>query len=317
MTVELTDDEIADLRRECYNAAVTHVYRVHDDLMIIRVRPDDGVPEFQAGQYTLLGLGYWESRVPGTQAEHLSEDDVRKMVKRAYSISFPILDDSGSLLRQPECGFLEFYVVLIRESAETPPALTPRLFNLKPQDRLFVGTKIAGHYTLSSVADGQDVVFLATGTGEAPHNAMIADLLARGHSGRIASAVCVRQRIDLAYHAAHVALEQRFPNYRYLPLTTREPINLDRHHSGYVGKQYIQSLIETGRLESELGHPLVPDRTHVFLCGSPAMIGIPHVDENGKHIYPRPTGVVELLERRGFHVDVHGHAGTIHFEKYW
>jgi len=310
-------DEIADLRRSHYNAAVTHVRRVHDDLMILRVRPDEGVPEFQAGQYTLLGLGYWESRVPGTQAEHLSEIDVRKVTKRAYSISFPILDDSGRLLRQADCAFLEFYVVLVREAPVTPPALTPRLFNLQQEDRLFVGTKIAGHYTLSSVAAGQDVVFLATGTGEAPHNAMIADLLARGHSGRIISAVCVRQRIDLAYNAAHVALEQRYPNYRYLPLTTREPVNLDRNHSGYVGKQYIQSLIETGRLESELGHPLIPDRTHIFLCGSPAMIGIPHVDENGKHIYPQQTGVVEILERRGFHVDVHGHTGSIHFEKYW
>lgn len=317
MSPGLTDQEIAELRVQHYNSAVTHMRKVHDELMILRVRPDDGVPEYQAGQYTLLGLGNWESRVTGTQAEHLTDDEVRKIAKRAYSMSFPIFDESGRLLRQSECDFLEFYVVLVRESPVAPPALTPRLFGLNQKDRLFVGTKMAGHYTLCSVADGQDVVFLATGTGEAPHNAMIADLLVRGHSGRIISAVCVRQHIDLAYHAAHVALEQRYPNYRYLPLTTREPINLDHRHPDYVGKQYIQSLIETGRLESELGHPLDPDRTHVFLCGNPEMIGIPHAGEEGRHIYPRPTGVVELLEQRGFCADVHGHTGNIHFEKYW
>lgn len=313
----MTAEEIADLRRQHYNAAVTHVRRAHDDLMIVRVRPDDGVPEYQPGQYTLLGLGFWEPRVPHTQAERLTDDDLRKMAKRAYSISFPVLDDAGRLLRQAECDFLEFYVVLVRESPAAPPALTPRLFHLALHDRLFVGTKIAGHYTLASVSPEDDVVFLATGTGEAPHNAMIAHLLARGHSGRIVSAVCVRRLIDLGYRNAHVALERRFPNYRYLPLTTREPVNLDRSLSGYVGKQYIQNLVETGRLEAALGRPLIPNRTHVFLCGSPAMIGIPHVDENGRHVYQQSDGVVELLERRGFQIDVHGHAGTVHFEKYW
>lgn len=317
MAAQLTEREVADLRREHYNASVTHVRRVHDELMVFRVRPDDGVPVYQAGQFTLLGLGYWEQRVPDTQAEHLSDDEVRKTAKRAYSISFPIVDDAGAVLRHADCDFLEFYVALVRESPGTPPALTPRLFGLQQNDRLFVGTKITGHYTLSSVADGQDVIFLATGTGEAPHNAMIAELLARGHSGRIISAICVRQRIDLAYYAVHVALEQRFPNYRYLPLTTREPINLDGSHTGYVGKQYIQNLIETGRLEAELGHAFRPRGTHFYLCGSPAMIGVPHADEGGQHLYPKPTGVVELLEQRGFHADLHGHTGNIHFEKYW
>jgi len=322
MTPLLTDEEVADLRRANYNSSVTQVRRVHDELMVFRARPDGGVPPYQAGQFTLVGLGYWEPRVPDTQAEFLTDDEVRKIANRAYSISFPIVNDAGAhaakhVLHRAECDFLEFYVALVRESAGTPPALTPRLFGLNPGDRLFVGTKISGHYTLSGVADGQDVIFLATGTGEAPHNAMIAELLTRGRSGRIISAVCVRQRVDLAYHTVHLALEQQFPNYRYLPLTTREPINLDRNHAGYVGKQYIQDLLTTGRLEAELGHAFRRNGTHFFLCGSPAMIGVPHADEEGRRIYPRPTGVVELLEQRGFHANLHGHSGNIHFEKYW
>jgi ferredoxin--NADP+ reductase len=62
---------------------------------------------------------------------------------------------------------------------------------------------------------------------------------------------------------------------------------------------------------------LDPARAHVYLCGNPAMIGIPHTEEDGSHSYPQPTGVVEILERRGFHTDERGRRGNIHFEKYW
>jgi ferredoxin--NADP+ reductase len=317
MSAPLSNDEISGLRRKYYNASVIAVRHVHDELMVIRVRPDGGIPEYQAGQYTTLGLGFWEPRAPDTQHEPLSDADLRKVVKRAYSISFPILDNALRLLRRTDCDFLEFYVVLVRESPGTPPALTPRLFCLAAGDRLFVGPKITGHYTLSPVVQRQDVVFLATGTGEAPHNAMIAELLDRGHTGKILSAVCVRRRIDLGYLATHLALEKQFSDYRYLTLTTREPINTDRTRPDYVGKQYLQNLIESGRLEAELGHPLDPARAHIFLCGNPAMMGIPHTEEDGSHSYPQPTGVVEILERRGFHTDERGRRGNIHFEKYW
>jgi ferredoxin--NADP+ reductase len=182
---------------------------------------------------------------------------------------------------------------------------------------LFVGPKITGHYTLAGVHDDQDVLFFSTGTGEAPHNAMVAELLTRGHRGRIVNAVCVRQHSDLAYAETHRTLERMFSTYRYLPLTTREPENIDRSHPNFVGKQYLQTLIESGRLDAELGHSLSPSRTHVFLCGNPAMIGIPHVNDDGSHSYPQPTGVVELLERRGFTADARGQAGNVHFEKYW
>lgn len=317
MPTTLPADEIAALRQKHYNASVVGLRRVHDELMVLRVRPDSGVPEYRAGQYTTLGLGFWEPRAPETQAEDLTDAELRKVVKRAYSMSFPVLDGSHRLVRHSDCDFLEFYVVLVRESPGSPPALTPRLFHLAPGDRLFVGPKTTGHYTLAHVAGGEDVIFLSTGTGEAPHNAMVAELLERQHAGHIVNAVCVRLRSDLAYLEVHREVERQAAHYRYLALTTREPENIDRSRPDYIGKQYIQSLIESGRLEATLGRPLDPKRTHVFLCGNPAMIGIPHVEEDGSRTYPHPTGVIELLERRNFRADERGEAGNIHFEKYW
>ena len=180
-----------------------------------------------------------------------------------------------------------------------------------------MGRKITGHYNLANVSEGQDVVFLATGTGEAPHNAMISELLARKHTGRIVHAVCVRMLSDLGYRQTHQELARRYPQVRYLELTTREPFNLDRNASNYIGKQYIQDLITSGKLEQELGRSLDPQRTHVYLCGNPSMIGIPSNDDDGRRIYPQPAGVIELLEKRGFQADERGLTGSIHFEKYW
>ena len=70
--------------------------------------------------------------------------------------------------------------------------MTPRLFMLREGDRLFLSEKIAGVYTLDPVQPDDTVIFLATGTGEAPHNYMLWELLRRGHPGRILSACCVR-----------------------------------------------------------------------------------------------------------------------------
>jgi ferredoxin--NADP+ reductase len=157
------------------------------------------------------------------------------------------------------------------------------------------------------------VLFLSTGTGEAPHNYMLWDLLRRGHRGRILSACCVRYRRDLGYLATHEELTRRYPHYAYLPLTTREADTVGH-------KVYIQDLIASGQLEERLGRPLDPERTHVFLCGNPKMIGVPDKDrETGKLLYPQPPGVIELLQQRGFHPDQPALKvkGNIHYEEYW
>src|SRR5262249_20613162 len=154
--------------------------------------------------------------------ESLKPGEETKVVRRAYSIGHPMVDDQGNLFAGP-VNWLEFYIVLVRESDKAQaPALTPRLFMLKEGDRLLMGEKITGHFTLDPVKEGDTVLFLSTGTGEAPHNYMFWELLRRGHTGRILAACCVRYKRDLAYVAIHEDLMRRNPNYTYLSLTTRE-----------------------------------------------------------------------------------------------
>lgn len=314
---ELIGDQAVELRRQYYNARVVDLDRIHDDLMILRVEPDAGPLSFTAGQYAVLGLGYWEPRVPNTQPEELENDQLHKLAKRAYSVGCQLLDEAGQLRQVTDRPFLEFYIALVRQASARAPALTPRLFALSLGDRLFLSRHVHGHYTLERVAPENDVLFIATGTGEAPHNAMLAELLTRGHQGRIGSLTCVRYRRDLAYLQKQRELERRYPNYRYLALTTRESENIDSAAPGYVGKRYIQDYFASGDLVRDMGWVPEPGNTHVFLCGNPDMIGVPHRTHVPEKRYPQPTGMVELLEKQGFQVDQPHEPGNIHFERYW
>lgn len=306
-------EEYGELRKKHYNATVASLRLIHDELMVLRIRPDFAIPDHRPGQYSTLGLGQWEPRAEGCQVETPKAGDGAKLIRRAYSLSCSVLDDTGNLLDRDRHDWLEFYIVLVRQAEKNPPALTPRLFCLKEGDRLFLGEKIAGHYTLEPVKPTDNVVFLATGTGEAPHNYMLWELLRRGHEGRVLSACCVRYRQDLGYLPIHDELMRRHPNYVYLPLTTREKANAGQ-------KVYIQDLLASGQLEERLGATLDPAHTHVYLCGNPNMIGVPTTDRaTGAVTYPQPPGVVELLSKRGFTMDqpAQKRKGTIHFEEYW
>ena len=277
----MTAEQIAEWRRHSYNATAVRIIKPHSDLMVMRIRPDYALPAHKPGQYSTLGLGYWEPRHEGCQPETILARDLPKVVKRAYSISCSVLDDGGALLDRTNADWLEFYIVLVRDSnKEKPPALTPRLFTLGEGGRLFLGEKITGHFTLDPVQPGDTVLFLSTGTGEAPHNYMLWELLRRGHRGRMLAACCVRYKRDLGYLAVQEELVRRYPNYSYLPLTTREADTVGH-------KVYVQDLITSGQLEERLGQALDPARTHVYLCGNPAMIGLPEKDRTtGEMVYP-------------------------------
>ncbi len=298
---------IDELRAEHYNATITHFEPTHSDLWVLRVKPDHGDVSHLPGQYASLGLGYWEERIDGAEDPELDEK-WDKLVRRSYSISSHMFDDHGYLTGDLDSDELEFYIVLVPPTPDNVPGLTPRLACKRPGDRIYLGPKVAGRYTLGPVTDpGATLLFFSTGTGEAPHNAMVVELLRKGHHGPIISAVSVRKWADLGYIEQHRTLESRYPNYRYLPMPTRE---------SDVPKRYLQDLIRDGVLSDEYGVTFDPTTTHMFLCGNPAMIGLPE-EIDGVVKYPETTGVIELLVEKGFSVDHRKTRGNIHFEEYW
>ena len=294
---------VEELRDEHYNATITHFEPAHSDLWVLRVKPDHGSTDYTPGQYATLGLGFWEERVDDAIDPNL-DNRWFKLIRRSYSISSRILDGHGYLVDEGGLDELEFYIVLVPPTDDNVPELTPRLALKRPGDRIYLGPKVAGRYTLDAVTNPAGTVMLfSTGTGEAPHNAMVTELLRKGHHGPVVAAVSVRNSVDLGYLETHRELERRYHNYHYLPMPTREPD---------LPKRYIQDLIRDGDL-TRLGISLDPATTRVYLCGNPAMIGIP--DDDGS--FPEVTGVVQLLVERGFSIDRRGQPGTIHYEEYW
>lgn len=298
---------IEELREEHYNATITHFEATHSDLWVLRVKPDQGDTSYLPGQYASLGLGYWEERIDDAPD---SEADKRwdKLIRRSYSISSRMFDDYGYLTDENGLDELEFYIVLVPPTPDNTPALTPRLALKHEGDRIYLGPKVAGRYTLKSVINPRaEIVFFSTGTGEAPHNGMVVELLRKGHTGPIVSAVTVRQSADLGYLDKHRELESRYANYHYVPMPTREP---------GVPKRYLQDLIRDDDFSQKLGVELSAETSHVFLCGNPAMIGLPE-GEQGELVFPEVTGVAELLVEQGFTLDRRNSPGNIHYEEYW
>lgn len=307
------EEIVAQIRMARYNATVTALRFVHQNLLVARVRPDRGPVSFEPGQYVVLGLGIWEpddeSATPGDAAA-----PNETLIKRPYSIACRILDERGRLVRPTDEEELEFYITRVPAHLPGRPALTPRLFRLKEGGRLHVGERAHGRYSLANVQAHHDVLLFATGVGEAPHTAMLAELLARRHVGRIVCATCARWQRDLAYLMVHRELERRYANYRYVALTTREPENVDASHPAYAGKQYLQTWARSGGIEAALGHPLAPDRTQAFLCGNAGMIGAaPRAPANAT---PASDGMIAALLQLGFQLDRPGQPGNLYVEEY-
>jgi len=264
-----------------YNATVIGREQIHPELIIVRVRPDADLFDFKPGQFAVLGLLGSAPRIPEATAEEpASEPD--KMIRRAYSIA------SSSIERR----YVEFYLTLI-----TSGQLTPRLFALKHGDRVFLGPKATGVFTLDRVAPDKSVVLIATGTGLAPYVSMLRTMLMTETQRKFVVLHGARYSWDLGYRGELESLARLRPNFTYIPSITRG--EQDPHFHGRVGR--IQNLLEQGALEKDSGVTLDPEHTDVFLCGNPEMIKI----------------VTEMLNAKGFKRGDAKSPGNIHVEEYW
>jgi ferredoxin--NADP+ reductase len=264
-----------------YNATLIGREDLHAHLRIFRVRPDSDLFDFEAGQYSVLGLLGDEPRIPEADPEN-PPPPAGTMIRRAYSIA------SSSLER----GYVEFFVNLV-----TSGSLTPRLFALPRGGRIWLGPKATGMFTLDRVSPERAVVLVATGTGLAPYVSMLRTILVRETARRFVVLHGARYSWDLGYRGELESLSRLRPNLTYIPSITRP--ERDPHFAGAVGR--VQALLEQGIVEKETGVPLDPARTEVFLCGNPDMI----------------REAKAMLVGRGFIPDKGREAGTLHIEEYW
>lgn len=282
-----------------YNARIVEKQMLHDTLGIFRIAYEEAqVPDFKPGQFTNLALlpPPTPQAVAGAQdaaTENKTEDEgVRRrkrrgprLVRRAYSICSP----------PREKRWMEFYIVAVDEGA-----LTPRVFDLPVGGRLFMDTKIKGHFTLDGVPPGKDLVTVSTGTGIAPFLSMYHQYREDDRWARFVFIHGVRLAKDLGYRNELEALARQDPRVHYLPVVSREPKdNWDGLHGRVTG------IFHDGLYERLIGSPLDPAQCHVFLCGNPAMIDQLEAEltaEGG------PGFVTKTPRQKD---------GNLHFERYW
>jgi ferredoxin--NADP+ reductase len=188
-------------------------------------------PNFLAGQFIQVGL----------------EDENGKMIPRAYSI--------GSAPGAP----LELYIVLVEGGA-----LTPRIFGLKPGDKVNMAKKFAGHFHLDKVGPAENLWLAGTGTGLAPYISMLRHPQIWENYQRIAVYHGVRQGAHLAYKEELEALVAKYPGrFFYLPAVSREEVPGTLH--GRITTTWEEAV-------ERVGAPIDPETTRFMLCGSRAML---------------------------------------------
>lgn len=266
-----------------FNAIVHKKIEVAPGLIILQVRPDGWeLPEFEPGQYGVLGLPGSAARVELSDPEE-SAPDPEKLIKRAYSIA------SSS----KEKKYVELYITLIRSGA-----LTPRIFGLNEGDRLFLGPKFKGVFRLDHAPEEANLVMISTGTGIAPYMSMIRSEFTTRPDRRFALLHGARHSWDLGYRAELETLDYYFEGFTYAPTISR-PEEEREGWNGYTG--YVQELWKKGVAQKACGCDLTPDNTHIFLCGSPAMV----------------EELVTFLADEGFKEHKKKDPGQVHVERFW
>lgn len=265
------------------NAVVTLKSQISPCLVILQVAADGWEqPEFIPGQYLSLGLPGSAPRCPGAEADR-SPPAADKLICRAYSVASP------SFIRE----FLEFYLALVPAGT-----LSPRLFNLKIGDRIWLSKKAVGHFTFQDVPDNDNIVLIANGTGLAPFMSMLGSHLELATGRKVALIHGVRNSRDLGYRSILMAMQHLRSAFTYLPVVSRpgqEPVPW----KGATG--HVQDIWKGGALERAWGFRPSPQNTHVFLCGSPQMI----------------TSMTDLLMLDGFAEHSKRTPGQVRSEKYW
>lgn len=265
----------------------------HPLCRVIRVYPDGVKTRLSPGQYGSLGLP--------------SDAEPSKLVKRAYSVSSPLLGEDGGLVDLNDLPYYEFFFNRVDHQGERE-RLTPKLFALKDGDRIFCGPKFSGHYTAEKAPAGKHLLLVATTTGEAPHNAILGEVLSQKRPERVASIVAGPEGWTSPYRAVHEKLLASFPQYK----------RLDHTGAGYAALEALLSGLLSDAAESQrtLGFALRAGDCRVFLCGDPAMIGAP--EKLGAWSYEsRQGGLMPILTEAGFSPATRFKEGDIEHESYW
>ena len=200
-----------------------------------------------------------------------------------------------SIASAPSASHLEFVCTLVPGGE-----FSQHLARLRAGDPVEVEKASYGFLTVDSLAPGEDLWLLASGTGLAPFVSMLRDAHVWRAFEHVVLVHSVRSAAELAYadelrHLMHApSVPDARATLRYVPVVTREP-------GATPLAERIPTLLADGRLAQEAGLALDPAHSRVMACGNPDLT----------------RALRTLLVERGFRTSRRGDRGQLAVEKYW
>jgi ferredoxin--NADP+ reductase len=195
-----------------------------------------------------------------------------------------------SFVNAPHEEILEFYSIVVPEGP-----LSPRLELLEAGDRVLVGPKGAGFFTLEQVPDADTLWMLATGTALGPFLSMLKTEAPWQRFRNLVLSHAVRHAEELTYRDTIRGFRERDPaRFKYVPFVSRKA-------SGIALPGRVTTAIESGLLQRHTSLPMTPADSQVMLCGNPDMV----------------RDSQNLLAGRGFEPNTRKQKGRVTTENYW
>ena len=253
-------------------AKITYMELLKEDLVVIRIVPENGMPDYVTGQFLTIGLP-----IPSEQ----------KIVRRAYSIA-----------SHPENrDYFEFVIRWVRKPL--PGRVTTELFYANVGDEVYLGTPTGQELLIedklpNGKPDTRRIVCVGGGTGIAPFVAYAKHLHDTGDKRQVVVLHGASYVDELSYKRLFTDFESESKergkdewNFIYRAAISRPKEFFNRSWNGHVGR--VESFFKANKqgvspIDELVGEEVKPENTRVYICGYQGTI----------------DGVIEYLAPKGF-----------------